>query len=101
MEEKDFLMQKIEFLEIELEELKHREKQQKIMYESMINSLSTESSPNLEPIHSSNLHENCEIRLFSIEKYYKETLLKLENDFFSAQQQNLNRERDGPVFTSR
>lgn len=45
MEEKDFLLQQIEFLQFQLEDSKLRAAQQKSMYESMLQSLSVDQNP--------------------------------------------------------
>lgn len=97
MEDKEFLLQKIEFLEFQLEDAKCKEVRTKSMYESMLNSLSVvplEKNDNEKLIQ---MQKNHAEKIFDLETVYKHKLKALEavlNDSMSEIQylknQNLN-----------
>ena len=80
MEEKEFLVQQIEFLEFQLEDAKTREVQTKAMYESMLSSLSSDNQLKDSEAKIIQMQNDHQTQIQSINTSYKEKTKILETN---------------------
>ncbi|OMJ74142.1 hypothetical protein SteCoe_26995 [Stentor coeruleus] len=94
MGDTDFYMQQIEFLEFRLEDAKNREMQQKAMYESMIKSLTHETSNSDNNEMLLKMQQEHKLNHESLEYEYKEKINTLQQSLneFENQQESLKLE---------
>lgn len=89
MEEKDFLLQQIEFLQFQLEDAKLREAQQKSMYESMLQSLSIDNQNPTENQNHFQLQEQ-KLQFDLIQHTLQEKIKSLEHLTETQNSENIN-----------
>lgn len=93
MEDPELLKQQLEFLQLELDDARAKEIQSKCMYESMIKSLTVESSLHTVSLEEMNkLKSDYSTQITSLKKRYKEKSSNLKNTIEKYKEQNLELE---------